>query len=246
MIVHHTRAEPSRILPMCVRDVTFVSRDQTLLQGISLDLNAGALTVLMGPNGAGKSLALRIFHGLLAPSSGSVDWARPFPDARKQQAFVFQRPVMLRRSTIANVEFALACRGIPRRARRGRAAKALDRVGLGVLAHRHARVLSVGEQQRLALARAWAIEPEVLFLDEPTASLDPAATQAIENIIRSIHASGTKVVLTTHDLGQAKRLADEIIFLNRGRLVEHGPAREFFAGPDSEEARAFLDGRLSW
>lgn len=122
----------------------------------------------------------------------------------------------------------------------------LERTGLTALAHRPARRLSSGEQQRLALARAWATAPEVLFLDEPTANLDPTASRAVEELIQAIHQSGTKIVMTTHDLGQARRLADEILFLYRGRLLERSDAPSFFAGPRTAEARAFLDGELLW
>jgi tungstate transport system ATP-binding protein len=159
---------------------------------------------------------------------------------------VFQRPVMLRRSALANVEYALKLRGMHRKARHDRAREMLARTGLGALARMPARALSGGEQQRLALARAWAIEPEILFLDEPTANLDPAAVRMVEEIIGAIHAAGTKIVMTTHDLAQARRLADEIIFLHRGRVVERREADSFFSRPETEAARAFVEGRLHW
>ena len=159
---------------------------------------------------------------------------------------VFQRPVMLRRSAAANVAYALKLRGVPRTERPQRVAEAVRQTGLAPLAARPARALSVGEQQRLALARAWAIRPEVLFLDEPTASLDPAATHAVEEIIQSIHRAGTRIVMTTHDLGQARRLADEIVFLHHGRVVERQPAEEFFTRPKTREAAAFIAGDLLW
>jgi tungstate transport system ATP-binding protein len=159
---------------------------------------------------------------------------------------VFQRPVLLRRSVFANVTYALALRGTRGPARKARADAALERFGLASLAGRSARVLSGGEQQRLALARAWAVEPEVLFLDEPTASLDPAATRAVEEALAAFRDAGTKIVMTTHDLGQARRLADEIVFLHRGRVIERSPAKTFFDAPASAEGRAFLKGELLW
>ena len=159
---------------------------------------------------------------------------------------VFQRPVMLRRSVAANVDYALGLRGTPRAARRPLVAEALARAGLGDVAKRPARVLSAGEQQRLALARAWAVEPEVLFLDEPTANLDPAATRAVEDMITAIHQAGATIIMTTHDLGQAHRLGEEILFLHRGHLMEQMTAETFFAGPQSAEAQAFLAGELLW
>ena len=157
---------------------------------------------------------------------------------------VFQRPVLLRRSALANVAYPLALRGMARAEARARAAEALARAGLDGLANRPARVLSGGEQQRLALARAWVTEPEILFLDEPTASLDPAATRAVEELVLQIHAAGTKIVMTTHDLGQARRMAEEVLFLHQGRLIERSPAAAFFAAPRTPEAAAFIKGEL--
>jgi tungstate transport system ATP-binding protein len=159
---------------------------------------------------------------------------------------VFQRPVMLRRSALANIVYGLRLAGISRTESELRARDVLEVVGLAALADRPARVLSGGEQQRLALSRAWALGPEVLFLDEPTASLDPGAARDIENIISAIHASGTKIIMTTHNLGQARRLGDEILFLYGGRLVERAPVGRFFAAPASAEAAQFIKGELPW
>ncbi len=157
---------------------------------------------------------------------------------------VFQRPVMLRRSALANIIYGLKLAGVSRAERELRARDVLEVVGLAALADRPARVLSGGEQQRLALARAWALGPEVLFLDEPTASLDPGAARDIESIISAIHASGTKIIMTTHNLGQARRLGDEILFLHDGRLAERAPVERFFAAPASSEAAQFIKGEL--
>ena len=159
---------------------------------------------------------------------------------------VFQRPVLLRRSVAANVDYALRLRSLSRSERRDRVAEALDHTGLAELAGRSALSLSVGEQQRLALARAWALRPQVLFLDEPTASLDPGATGAVEATMQAIGASGTKLVMTTHDLGQARRLGDEVLFLYQGRLLEQSSSEAFFEQPSSPEAKAFLRGELLW
>jgi len=159
---------------------------------------------------------------------------------------VFQRPVLLRRSTAANIAYVLRLQGMPRRQRRATVVEVLELAGLVPLAARPARVLSGGEQQRLALARAWALRPQVLFLDEPTASLDPAATRAVEALLDQMYQTGTKIVRTTHDLGQAQRLADEVLFLHQGRLVEFAPATAFFTNPQSKEAAAFLAGKLVW
>ncbi|MBM3568644.1 MAG: ATP-binding cassette domain-containing protein [Alphaproteobacteria bacterium] len=231
----------SAILPLTVEGLGFAAGGETLLAGIGFALRAGMRSVVLGPNGAGKSLLLRLLHGLIRPTAGSMRWSAPEP--ARVQALVFQRPVLLRRSVAANIYYALELRGV---SDAGRVDEALARTGLTALADRPARVLSGGEQQRLALARAWATRPELLLLDEPTANLDPAATRAVEEIVAAIHAAGTKIVMTTHDLGQARRLADEVLFLHRGRLVEHRPATEFFAAPASEAARAFLKGDLPW
>jgi tungstate transport system ATP-binding protein len=190
---------------------------------------------------------MRLCHGLLAPTSGRIAWATAErPGERRRQAMVFQRPVMLRRSALANVEYALGLAGIDGRERERAARAALESVGLAYVGDRSARVLSGGEQQRLALARAWALRPEVLFLDEPTASLDPGATAEVERIIQAIHGAGTKIVMCTHNLGQARRLGDEILFLNQGRLAERAPVDRFFNHPASAEAQAFIKGELPW
>ncbi len=232
------------ILPGSIKDLRYRVRGRQLVDGLSFQLAAGPRTVLLGPNGAGKSLTLRLLHGLLAPSGGRIAWRGAEP--RRHQAMVFQRPVMLRRSAAANIDFALGLGPLGREARRRRRDEVLERTGLAPLAGTPARALSVGEQQRLALARAWAVAPQVLFLDEPTASLDPAATRAVEAIVADIQESGTKIVLTTHDLGQARRLADEVLFLHRGRLIEQAPAERFFEQPRTPEADAFLKGELLW
>ena len=212
-----------------------------VLAGIDLELAAGGRTVLLGPNGAGKSTLLRVLHGLIPPVAGSIKWGDAI-DRPLGQAMVFQRPVMLRRSAAENIRYALDLVGINGAEADARIAEALEEVGLQKLAARPARVLSGGEQQKLAFARVWALRPEVLFLDEPTASLDPAAARSVEQIIRDIHARGTTIVMTTHNLVQAKRLADDILFMHAGRLTERTPVQEFFAAPRSTEAAAFLEG----
>lgn len=234
-------------LPLELQRICFDAGGSRLIDDISLLIGSGARTVVLGPNGAGKSLLLRLCHGLIRPTSGTIRWAeRDAAALRRAQAFVFQRPVLLRRSAAANVGYALAVSGVARREREQRVAAALEEVGLARLAERPARVLSAGEQQRLALARAWALGPRILFLDEPTANLDPAATRTIEAVIEEMHRQGVKIVMTTHDLGQARRQADEVVFLHKGRLIEHTPADVFFRRPRSEAARAFVAGDLLW
>lgn len=237
----------SSLLPLKLRDVTFAAGGRTILDRVSAQIDGGARTVILGANGAGKSVLMRICHGLLQPTAGTVQWREAeAPGRPRRQAMVFQRPVMLRRSALANVEYALNAAGIARAERRARALQALEQVGLVPLAERPARVLSGGEQQRLALARAWALRPEVLFLDEPTANLDPSATREVEAIIGAIHRAGAKIIMTTHNLGQAKRLGDEVLFLHQGRLAERSPVERFFSQPASAEAEAFIKGELPW
>lgn len=234
----------SQLLPLHTRELSYAGRDgQLLIKSIDLTLDAGGLTVVMGPNGAGKSLLLRLLHGLVEPSAGTISYAGTElnADIRKRQALVFQRPVLLRRSVAANIDFVLHLRG----ARDPNSRDALlETVGLLDRATQPARLLSGGEQQRLALARALATQPDILFLDEPTASLDPKSTHMIEQITRDAHADGTKIIFVTHDIAQAKRLADTVVFLNHGRLAEVSDATDFFTNPKSSAAAAYLAGRL--
>lgn len=244
--------DATSILPLTVDAVAFSGDGRLLLEPNSFVIPAGGLTVLLGPNGAGKSLTLRLCHGLLNPSRGAVRWADAAGGQRaarrqaKRHAMVFQKPIMLRRSVEANIAHALAASGAEAAARKSRTGQALARFGLAERAAQPARLLSGGEQQRLAIARAWALRPELLFLDEPTSQLDPAATRQIEELLSGLVAEGITVVMSTHDLGQARRLADRVLFLHRGRLVEDAPGAQFFAGPQSAEARAFLAGELLW
>ena len=233
----------SCMFPLILADINFVVNEATILSDIHLLIPANSRTVILGANGAGKSVLMRVMHGLLMPTGGSVQWG-DMSGRPRAQAMVFQRPVMLRRSALANVAYGLKLAGVRDGERIERAKTALARVGLLHLADRPARVLSGGEQQRVALARAWALEPAILFLDEPTASLDPTAVGAVEQVIADIHAGGTSIVMTTHNLGQARRLADEIVFLHHGRITEKTPALEFFKQPRSPEARTYLEGEL--
>lgn len=232
-------------LPLVLEDAGYAVGGKPLLSGITLRIDVGRRLIVMGANGAGKSLLLRLCHGLIDPTSGRRVWASGEGRA-EAQAMVFQRPVLLRRSVAANLDYPLTLKGLARAARAATVARTLDRFGLTPLADRPARLLSGGEQQRLALARAWAMRPEVLFLDEPTSALDPSATRIIEQMILGFAAEGIAIVMTTHDMGQARRLAEDVAFLHRGRLIEHRPAPSFFADPQSAEARAFLAGDLIW
>ncbi|HEX6690599.1 MAG TPA: ATP-binding cassette domain-containing protein [Burkholderiales bacterium] len=232
------------ILPLRVAGLSFAAGGRAIIDRVSIDIEAGPSTIILGANGAGKSVLMRLMHGLLQPTAGRVEWSAPA--VRRQQAMVFQRPVMLRRSALANVIYALEAAGLRGTGTERAAMQALDEVGLAHVAQRPARVLSGGEQQRLALARAWALHPEVLFLDEPTANLDPGATREIETVIKAFDAAGTKIVMSTHSLGQARRLGDEVIFLHQGRVAERAPVERFFPQPASAEAAAFVKGELPW
>lgn len=235
------------ILPLKLDGVWYRGREGIpLIKDLNLELQAGSRTMIIGPNGAGKSLLLRLCHGLLTPSEGSVAWAVDLAQAAKSQAMVFQRPVMLRRSARANIDYALALRHVAKSARADIIEDVLQKTGLTRQADAPAQVLSFGEQQRLAIARAWALKPQILFLDEPTASLDPSATHQIEQLIERLHEQGAKIVMTTHDLGQARRLGDEVLFLHRGRLLEQAPAKTFFDQPQNDLAQAFVKGELLW
>jgi len=235
------------ILPLHLENAGLQLNGHDLLADINLIFEENGLTIILGPNGAGKTLLLKLCHGLHTPTSGKVVWAQPdCVRSPRAQSMVFQRPVILRRTVKANIEYALRVCGVNRRLHQERLNEALELSGLRDLASRPARVLSGGEQQRLTLARAWAIQPQVLFLDEPTAHLDPSATRNIEQMIASIKDSGTKIIMTTHDLGQARRLGDEVVFLNRGRILEHDTSTAFFAEPKTSEAKAFVNGELLW
>jgi tungstate transport system ATP-binding protein len=232
------------MLPLKLESLGFTSGKLQLVDDISLTIDSPGTTVLMGPNGAGKSLLLRLMHGLLKPGAGRVLWngAQPGDDVRRRQALVFQRPVLLRRSVLANLEFVLRQRKL--QVNRVDCDRLLRVVRLDGLQDRPARLLSGGEQQRLAVARALATRPQVLFLDEPTSSLDPSSTAMIETIIRETAATRVKIFFVTHDIGQGRRLADDVMFMHRGRLLEYAPASEFFEHPQTEEASQYLAGQI--
>ncbi len=234
------------VLPIECRRVVVGRSGRRLLDGVDVSIDGTGLTVILGPNGAGKTLLLRVLANLFAPDSGEVRWAHLRPDRVRAPkiGFVFQKPMMLRRSVIANVIYALAAIGMPRHECPSRAHEILGLASLDHLAGTPARLLSGGEQQRLALARALATEPEVLLLDEPASSLDPAATLAIEKMITTVRGRGTRLVLVTHDIGQARRLADTVLFMHRGRIVERAPSPDFFENPAQAAARAFIEGRI--
>lgn len=243
--VSNSKILKTSILPLQLDNVCFEANGNRLIKDISWRFEANKCTAIIGPNGAGKSLLLRLCHGLIKPSQGKVCWQFT-KDTTQYQAMVFQRPIMLRRSVAGNIDFALKLRHIPRTERVKTIDSVLSATGLKRLANQPARLLSIGEQQKLALARAWALKPQVLFLDEPTASLDPSAIHSIEKIIMEIRTQGTRIIMATHDLGQAKRITDEVIFINRGRILETGETKSFLRNPRNDLAQAFVRGELLW
>jgi tungstate transport system ATP-binding protein len=233
-------------LPVELKNLVYETGSKRVIDGVTAMIETRRITAIMGPNGAGKSILLRLMHGLIPPTKGEILWAgRPMDRLlTRRQAMVFQRPVLLRRSVASNVSHALGLRGFERSQRAIRIDEALKLAGLENHASTPARVLSGGEQQRLCLARALSLEPDVLFLDEPTSSLDPASTLAIERLLLDAQRRGIKVILVTHDIGQARRLAHDVMFLHHGRVIEHQDCETFFEDPQSDGARAFLSGGL--
>ncbi|GJD67471.1 ATP-binding cassette domain-containing protein [Methylobacterium gnaphalii] len=209
-----------------------------VLDRLAMEVDRGIVTALIGPNGAGKSVTLRLIDGLLKPDSGTITVGAG------RRAFVFQRPALVRASTAANVALALV--NMSRRERSMRTDAALARVGLAGRARDAATRLSGGEQQRLALARAWATRPDLLLLDEPTANLDPTSTEIVEGLIAEMARAGTTVLVVSHNLGQVARLAAKAIVLTSGRAVEQGPTRQILFSPRTPETKAYLAGELPW
>ena len=234
----------TRILPLRVAGAGVYRRGKRLIGPVDLEIGETGFTVVIGPNGAGKTSLLRLLHGLERPGGGEIAWRVPEVDARAHQAYVFQSPIMMRRTALESVAYALRVHGVSRRKARARARVWLEKVGLGAAADRPAQVLSGGERQKLALARALIREPQILFLDEPCASLDGRATREIEEILRDAHGQGVRILMSTHDMGQARRLASEVLFMHKGLVHEAAPAESFFGDPATSEARAFLKGDI--
>ncbi len=233
------------ILPLNVTDAVVRRRGKTLLGPVSTTVSDSGLSIVMGPNGAGKTTLLRLLHGMERVSGGgSLQWQIPEQDARALQAFVFQSPIMMRRTALDNVAYPLMTHGVSKKDARSRAAEWLERVGLADSAQKQATVLSGGERQKLALARALIRKPEILFLDEPCANLDGRATREFEALLLQAFKEGTRVVMSTHDIGQARRLAEDVWFIHHGQILEQTLAAEFFASPKTSEARAFLKGDI--
>ena len=230
---------------LTLQDIRFAAEGRVLLGPITLEWPKGGLTAIMGSNGAGKSLLLSLCHGHLAPKSGSVMWDdQPAITTKRHRGFVFQKPVVLRRSVADNLRFALQVESGAKSQWNDRITTALAHADLAHKATAPASTLSGGEMQRLALARAMITNPQALLLDEPASNLDPAATRRLEDMIKDVSQNGVQVLLATHDLGQAKRLAERVIFMSEGQILEHGPAVEFFDGPQTVNAQNYLEGIL--
>lgn len=234
----------TELLPLSVHGAETSRRGKRLIGPIDLTLVQDGTSVVLGPNGSGKTTLLRLMHGAARLTKGSIRWSCSTDFARRAQAFVFQRPVMLRRNVRENLIYPLIARGDDRKQSNIKAQEWAGRVDLGDMLERQATVLSGGEQQKLAIARALIVEPKLVFLDEPTANLDGRATREIEEILRSAQEGGTKIVLSTHDMGQARRLASDVVFLLNGKVHEIGPARAFFENAQTAQARAFLQGDI--
>lgn len=230
------------LLPIRVAGLCLNKGDRDLLRGLDLRIDDPGITVILGPNGAGKTLLLRCLHGLVEPDRGQIIFGdRTVADSRHQQAMVFQHPVLLRRTVLQNLAFAAPeiARSEPQRL-----IDALESVHLADRCDQPARMLSGGEQQRLSLARALLRRPSLLLLDEATASLDPASVLLIESLVEAQRAQGTKIILVSHDQGQARRLSDEIVFISDGQVAEQSPAQQFFSAPRTRVAKAYLAGEI--
>ncbi|MEP1768791.1 MAG: ATP-binding cassette domain-containing protein [Sulfitobacter sp.] len=227
-----------------LRDVYVKRRGQTILGPINLDLAETGFTMVLGPNGSGKTTLLNVLHGVQRTSASKSTWSVPDKQAQQAQAYVFQRPVMLRRSVGQNLAYPLQLIKTPKDQIAKKVIEWADRIGLSDVIDQPAPRLSGGEKQKLALGRALIRTPKVLFLDEPCANLDGKSTREIETVLRNANSTGTRVIMTTHDLGQARRLATDVVFLLNGKIHEQGAAPDIFSAPATPEANAFFKGEI--
>ena len=234
----------SHLLPLNVVDAEVRRKGRRLIGPVSLTVEGAGVSIILGPNGSGKTTLLRLLHGLERPRGGTVTWNAPEAEAQAAQSFVFQTPILMRRTVLDCVAYPLVLRGMPKSKAREAAAVALSDAGLVAVKDLQAPSISGGEKQKLALARALITKPDVLFLDEPCANLDGLATRDIEASIRTVADQGMRVLMSTHDLGQARRLADQVLFMVGGRLIETSDAQTFFEAPQTAEACAFVEGRI--
>lgn len=232
------------IFPLKVKNVTIQKRGNTILDDVSFQLEEKKLSIVMGPNGAGKTMLLRSIQGLENLNLGAIEWNISEKDVRDRIAFVFQTPIVLRRTVLENIIYPLVIAGESKAEAIDKAKQWIDQIGLAGKENQNALLLSGGERQKLAIARALISNPDVLILDEPTANLDGKSTKEIETIVKSAQSSGTKIIMTTHSTGQAKRLADEVLFINKGRLIEQTNAKSFFKASKTSLAGAYLRGDI--
>ncbi|PTX54593.1 phosphate ABC transporter ATP-binding protein (PhoT family) [Litoreibacter ponti] len=232
------------ILPLSVTGAVVRRKGETLVGPVDLEVAKGAFVIVIGPNGSGKTTLIRSLHGLQRLTEGRMQYAVPTAEADQKQAYVSQQPIMMRRTVLDNLAYPLVLQGMGRTAARAKAAEAAVKVGLRAGLSVPAPQLSGGEKQKLALARAMMRAPELLFLDEPCANLDGRATAEIEALLLAEHARGTTLMMATHNMGQARRLASDVVFMLGGRIHERAAATDFFDGPATDEARAFLKGDI--
>jgi len=227
-----------------LQGITVKRRGKAILGPVDLSLGGQGFTMVIGPNGAGKTTLLKVLHGVERTSGGTITWSEAADIAQQSQAYVFQSPIMLRRTVRQNLAYPLKLIGASKSEIETRVTTWAERIGLTDALNRPAPRLSGGEKQKLALGRALIREPKVLFLDEPCANLDGRSTRDIEALLLTAHANGTRIIMTTHDLAQCRRLASDVVFLLNGGIHEQGEASAFFAEPKTQEALSFLKGDI--
>lgn len=233
-------------LPLRMEHVTYDAQGTTLIRDFNLEIATSDTSIILGHNGSGKSLLLKLLHGVINPSHGKIRWNQHTPSSKQYwRTFLLQRPTFFKQSIEFNIKFVLQIAGVDKSEHNQRCDHALEICGLTHLRQRNTHSLSGGELQKVSLARAWVLKPSVVLLDEPTVALDPPSVISFEKIIQQFEKSGTKIIMTTHDLAQAKRLAKEVIFIHQGSMIEHTDAAHFFAGPQSIEAQSFIRGELA-
>lgn len=233
------------LFPLTLTGAVVRVKGTHLLGPVTTTISKQGVSIVLGPNGSGKTTFLRLLHGLERCRDGQITWGDVDREiANRSQSYVFQSPIILRRSVIENIAYPLRLRNVRRAKAEKEAAKWIREVGLEERAHLDARNLSGGEKQKLSLARALITDPQLLILDEPSANLDGASTRDIERLVLLAKEKGCKIIMATHDFGQAKRLADNILFFHHGKILEQGSADEFFEEPKTLEGRAFLRGDI--
>ena len=232
------------MFPLIAENLVVEVKGKRILGPIGLNLSKGDIAVILGPNGSGKTTLLKSLHGIIKIKHGAISWSCPKSESMAKQMFVFQSPVMLRRSVFENLTYPLTLCKTPKAEINRLADEWVSRISLKEVIHIAATRLSRGEKQKLALARALITKPEMLFLDEPTASLDGKTTLEIEKLLQNCAENGTTIMMSTHDIGQAKRLAKNILFLNKGKLESTQPAQTFFREPMSNNASKFIAGDI--